>query len=154
MEGYKWDWGWIWISVGRLWLASFAVGKKGGRERCTLRRFKIRGLIEGMLRRVIGNICSGHKHRWAAVPRGQQVTRATSWPAGQRKETVSTRCRGEKEKKQRNKCKRVNNRETARQGEIKERDQDGKKRKSEKKAWELANRTQQSGLQWRDKYFK
>lgn len=45
---------------------------------------------------------------------------------------MSARCRGEKEKKQRNKCKRVNNRETARQGEIKERNQGGKERKSEK----------------------
>lgn len=42
-------------------------GTVGGRENCTLRRFRIRGLIEGMLRTVMGNICQGsHKAQVAS----------------------------------------------------------------------------------------
>lgn len=55
-------------------------GKKGGRERCTLRRFRIRGLIEGMLRTVMGNICSGHKAQVGRSAKGHEGNRLTSRP--------------------------------------------------------------------------
>lgn len=48
-----------------------------GRKNCTFRRFKIRGLIEGMLRTVMGNICQGGgaviKHRWPPVKKGHRA---------------------------------------------------------------------------------
>lgn len=48
-------------------------GQVRGRENCTLRRFRIRGLIEGMLRTLMGNICR------------KKVTGQRS-PGGERKE--------------------------------------------------------------------
>lgn len=114
----------------RRWLASLAAGKKGVRERCTLRRFRIRGLIEGMLRTVMGNICSGHKAQVGRSAKSQEGNKLTSRP--KEGNGVNEMQRG-KGKKQRNKCKSVNNRDIAKQGEIKERrDQGGKERKSEK----------------------
>lgn len=57
-----------------------AGGKKGGRERCTLRRFRIRGLIEGMLRTVMGNICSGHKAQVGRSAKSHEGNKLTSRP--------------------------------------------------------------------------
>lgn len=47
----------------------------GDIHNCTLRRFNIRGLIEGMLRTVMGNICWGEvtKHRWPAMQKGHRA---------------------------------------------------------------------------------
>lgn len=51
------------VSIHR---AGGGEGASRGRENCTLRRFNIRGLIEGMFRTVMGSICWGsHK---AQVP--------------------------------------------------------------------------------------
>lgn len=80
MEGYKCDWGWIWLAVGRQLLASLAGGKEGGRERCTLSRFRSRGLIEGMLRMVMGNICSGHKAQVGRRAKSHKGNELTSRP--------------------------------------------------------------------------
>lgn len=60
-------------------------GQVGGRENCTLRRFRIRGLIEGMLRTVMGNICLGESQSTGGQ-RCKKVTGQRS-PGGQRKET-------------------------------------------------------------------
>ena len=60
-------------------------GTVGGGENCTLRRFRIRGLIEGMLRTVMGNICRGQSQS-AGGQRCKKVTGQRS-PGGQRKET-------------------------------------------------------------------
>lgn len=57
-------------------MASIGKECEGGRERCTLRRFRIRGLIEGMLRTVMGNICRGHK---AQVGHGAQTHQANKF---------------------------------------------------------------------------
>lgn len=58
-------------------------GQVGGRENCTLRRFRIRGLIEGMLRTVMGNICQGQSQNTG----GQWCDKVTGKrsPGGQRK---------------------------------------------------------------------
>lgn len=61
-------------------------GQVGGRENCTLRRFKIRGLIEGMFRTVMGNICRGRGSQRTGGHRCKKVTGQRS-PGGQRKET-------------------------------------------------------------------
>lgn len=55
----------------------------GDRENCTLRRFRIRGLIEGMLRIVMGNICQGQSQSRD----GQQCQKGAGSPGGQRKDT-------------------------------------------------------------------
>ena len=60
-------------------------GQVGGRENCTLRRFKIRGLIEGMFRTVMGNIWWGESQSTGGH-RCKRVTGQRS-PVGQRKKT-------------------------------------------------------------------
>lgn len=60
-------------------------GQVWGRENCTLSRFRIRGLIEGMLRTVMGNICRGQSQSTG----GQRCKKVTgqSSPGGQGEET-------------------------------------------------------------------
>lgn len=60
-----------------------------GRENCTLRRFRIRGLNGFMLRTAMGNICQGESQSTV----GQQCKKVTGQrsPGGQRKETGQNR---------------------------------------------------------------
>lgn len=45
-----------------------------------MRRFRIRGLIEGMLRTVMGNICSGHKAQVGRSAKSHEGNKLTSRP--------------------------------------------------------------------------
>lgn len=91
------------LAVGGRRLASVGKECEGGRERCTLRRFRIRGLIEGMLRTVMGNICWGHK---AQVGHGAQNHQANKFTRRPKEWNEPERGEEGKGKKQKNKWKR------------------------------------------------
>lgn len=66
---------------GGSWHPHCRQRRVGGRENCTLRRFRIRGLIEGMLRTVMGNIWAVTKHSSAkrSQGKGRQEDRERKW---------------------------------------------------------------------------